>query len=596
MYKKMLYALLILILSYPLYGGELDKSALFRAMRDELKRTTKRLKIEKKAPPYYVAYRVRDSKKVSIEGNFGAIVNNEYTHDRRLFIDLRVGSYKLDNTNFVAGRSGVRIFGPTGMGTRLPLEDDYDAIRHRIWLATDEVYKDALDNLSKKEATLKHRKIPDRPPDFSKSEPCIQIDSIAELELKREEWAETIKKLSEVFREFPDIQTSKVIFSAEAVNQYFIDSDGSEHRRSDNLAYIEAYAKTQTKDGVSLKDIVGFYARTPDQLPATDIMIASIKGMAETLSVYTKLEKEEEEYCGLVLFTSQAVGEFFYQLLGKGISNPRKPVYEEEMFAALEENEGFLAAKVERKVLPRHFSVYDDPTQAQFNNVPLIGTYTVDDQGVKSAKTDIVKDGKLVEPLMSRTPTKKIKKSNAHARYLGEECVGRLGNLFIKSKKTVKDIESELINLCKERELDYGIVVTKLETPAGKTLEEVIEETFTSFFGAPETKKPLLSSPLVAYKIYTDGRKELVRGIRFEGVTPKSLRDIVNAGESEFVYNFLIREPLGGMMRIFGGEEVGWTLPVSVIAPPVLIDEMTLTAKEAKATELPFVKHPFFER
>lgn len=585
MLKKVFFAIYIFLFAYPGYGQE-GENILFRAMDDELKRTTTRLKIEKKAPPYYVSYTINDVEKLVIEGNFGAITYSYTDHERRLITDLRVGDYNFDNSNFVPGREGFFIEIKYGeySGSPLPLENNYDAIRHHIYLETDRLYKDALDQLSKKEATIKHRKILEPISDFSKSGPFSYIGQAQRLTVDKERWTEIVKELSKTFKEFAKIQTSRVVFSSRIVNQYFVDSEGNKYLKSTPLTSIESFATTQASDGMPLRDNIGFYTFSPDQLPPVESMKSSIREMAQTLSNQTALKKEEKEYSGPVLFISEASGELFYQLLAKGISNPRPPIYEQEEMAALEiTKEGFLADKIGEKILPANFSVYDDPTLSQLNNIPLIGSYLVDDQGVKAQKTEIVKDGKLVGVVMSKAPIKTIPKSTGNGRFLNGKCVGRISNLIIENNNPKANIESEFINLLKEEGLDYGIVVTKLETPKVKTVEEMSEEILSSFF---TTSKPprMLSSAVIAYKLYPDGKRELLRGLEFEGVTHRILKDIVAGGESSIVYNFTI------------GETGEGGLPASIVSCPVIVRNMVLVAKEGKATKAPFLPHPFFDK
>ena len=48
-----------------------------------------------------------------------------------------------------------------------------------------------------------------------------------------------------------------------------------------------------------------------------------------------------------------------------------------------------------------------------------------------------------------------------------------------------------------------------------------------------------VSLPLLAYRVYPDGREELVRGLRFKDLTVRSLRDIVAAGGEPAVFDYL---------------------------------------------------------
>jgi predicted Zn-dependent protease len=571
----------LLFLSPILYAQE---SPILRAMQDELQRTTKNLKLEKEKPPYYVAYRIDDEENITITGRFGAIVDDESERDRNLYIDLRVGNYDFDNSNFVAMPSYDFSFGsPMENMTRLPLDDDYDAIRPKLWLATDAAYKEAIDVLSKKKSAIEHREITEKIPDFSKSTPYVKIEAPLKLKIDRDLWLKNIKEISNLFRQYPKIQTSRVILSTKRLTRYLIDSEGNKQITNSFLTFIEAFANTQNKAGANLRDYVGFYAPTPEELPQISLIIERVKAMADTISIYTDVVTEKE-YTGPVLFTSDASCQLFYQILGKGLSDARKPLYEQEqMGEMLEDKTGFLAGKLDKPVLPDYFNVFDDPTINNFANTPLMGGYKVDDQGVKAEKVELVKVGKLVTLPMSRKPLKEIKQSNGHGRFYNGTVRSYISNLIVQSDKTGEDLQQELITLCKDNDLDYGIVITQLAPALPKTADEMEEEMY-SYFGGGKPETPMLDAPFIAYKLYQDGKKELFKGLNFEGITPSVLKDIVAAGKGATVYNTLIKER-------FGGDAY---LPVSIAAPPVIVGKMVLTSKEEKPKKRPFLTHPYF--
>ena len=249
-------------------------SPVLQAMQDELARSTKLLKLEKEKPPYYVSYRIDDVENITIYGRFGAIIEDATNHDRTLYTNLRVGNYDFDNSNFVAMPSYDYSFGgPMENTARLPLEDDYPAIRQKLWLATDAAYKEAIDMLSKKKSAIEHKEITKKIPDFSKSTPYVKIEEPQELKIDHDTWRKNIEEISNLFRQYPKIQTSRIVFSAKRITRYFIDSEGNKQVTNSFMTFIEAYANTQNQAGANLRDYVGFYVQTPDELPQISVII-----------------------------------------------------------------------------------------------------------------------------------------------------------------------------------------------------------------------------------------------------------------------------------------------------------------------------------
>lgn len=142
---------------------------LFRAMRDELERSTRKLQLEKLDKPYFIAYKIVDSDNRTAEATFGALTAQNEHRLRLVSVEVRVGSYMRDSTNFFSfrmGPSGVaRQFAEGGINT--PLDNDYDEIRRQLWIATDSAYKQALDDYAKKKAVLENRNRTDDAADMS---------------------------------------------------------------------------------------------------------------------------------------------------------------------------------------------------------------------------------------------------------------------------------------------------------------------------------------------------------------------------------------------------------------------------------------------
>ena len=553
----------------------LDENPLYRAMQDELDRSMQQLKLKELAGPYYLAYRVEDSQTAYMKAVFGAVVIDEIYRQRELHVDLRVGDYALDNSNFL-------VFSRHDSPALLPLEDNYAVFRHIIWLKTDRAYKQALETLAKKKAVIENRMLKDRLNDFCRTEPTTVIEPAVTLNLDRDACRAEIKTISSLFKEFPDIQTSQIAFSVSADNQYFVDSEGSVHLRAKLTACIRADVSVQDADGNVISDSREFFSDNPEKLfEQTDRIMTDLRHMAGALTERITAHKAEA-YMGPVLFTDQGAAQFFYQVLGRGVVHAMEPLLEDERYSHYfrSDDTGFLNGKVGYRILPPTFTVVADPTVNRLNGRFLAGAFSVDDQGVRAQKVTLVEQGKLAAILMARTPGKKMKKSNGYAYVNSSGSVKvRLGNLMVSAKDGIapEDVRTQLIDACKDMGLEYGIMVTRLQTPRANRMV---------FFrtGAPQDEKPLLSAPLTAYKVYTNGRVEPLRGLAFANVTPRVLKDIISQSDRQNTLNFTTME---GFRR---------GRPTSVTAPDVLIEEMELVADDSRPQKPPYLDHPYFAK
>src|SRR5260370_25174770 len=118
---------------------------LLEALLTELDRSKAQLKMEQVQPPYFIEYRVNEVEDFGAEAAFGALRENQHLHYRVLRVVVRIGDYKQDS--FYARGQGESMI--------LPLDNDPIALRHQIWLATDDAYKAAGQSLAEKQAALK---------------------------------------------------------------------------------------------------------------------------------------------------------------------------------------------------------------------------------------------------------------------------------------------------------------------------------------------------------------------------------------------------------------------------------------------------------
>ena len=166
---KPLLAVIVLVAgAAPLAAPLAEDSVLMRAMRDELARSMAELRLEGAEKPYFLAYRVQERTYAGATASLGGLLSASEGVSRQLFVELRVGDYGFDNTNFRSMASGGAMRPNIAA---LSVDDDYDTLRRQIWLATDTAYKRALDQLAGKRAALQNQTQVKDVPDFSEMPP-----------------------------------------------------------------------------------------------------------------------------------------------------------------------------------------------------------------------------------------------------------------------------------------------------------------------------------------------------------------------------------------------------------------------------------------
>jgi hypothetical protein len=548
------------------------------AMRDEIGRA-KQMTLAGLEPPYFVQYLIDESHNFSVSASLGGILSRRLQTHRAPEVRVRVGDYKFDNSNYTG--SGFN-FGARYDLDRFPLEDQYDILRRYLWLYTDSAYKSSVEALSRKRAALRNLTQSEQLNDFAKAPPLKHIQPLAKLTIGMDEWTKRVREISSLFARYPDVKNSSVELESSAGGFTLVNSEGSEVREPEAVSFLRLRAIAQAADGMTMRDSVSFHVIDPAGLPADREAEAAVKTLAENVTALAKAPKGED-YSGPVLFEGVAGAQIFAEVLGKNLALARRPVSEGGRGGG-----GFqpseLEGRIGARVLPDSFDVVDDPTQKEWRGRRLFGHYEADREGVAPAPLRLVEKGVLKGYLLTRQPVRGFEGSNGRARMPGNYGASTAGfsNLFVRAADTVPvaELKKKLIELCQARSKPYGIIVRKMDFPSAASLDEA-RRLLQGVQGRP------ISLPLLVYKVFPDGREELVRALRFRGLNARSLKDILAAGDDTAVFEFMDNP---APFALIGAS--GFSTEAAVIAPSILVDDLELHPLEDELPKLPVVPAP----
>lgn len=566
-----------------------ENAILQSAMRDELSRSMKELQLEDLERPYFVSYHVHEMKSRSSSATFGSLLTSQKSRSRTLTVEVRVGDYALDNTNFRAfafGGTGVVRMRGTSVG--MPLEENYTELRRKIWLATDGAYKKALEDLARKRAALQNKTRTEALPDFSREAPSTEMDEMAPAVLNLDAMEQRARHLSALFREIPDIHTSRVRCSGSNTTVHYINSEGSSFTRTSSLLAFTAVAATQAPDGMALQDFVAVYARSTDGLPDDNELAARIGALGQRLRKL-RLAPVVERFTGPVIFSGQAATELFNQgfvpyLLSSRRALTDNPEY--ERFYPQKKENPFID-RIGVRVLPDFLNVRAAPLTDVYRKSPLQGGYRVDDEGVPARQTRLVRKGVLETLLTTRTPVRGIGRSTGSRRGPG---VGP-SNILVEPEKGLSDeqLRKEFFKLIKRQKKEYGYVVTHIANP----LYNLGEARDAYYVFDPSVDEIRVDNPIYVYRVYLDGRKELVRNAQFSGIGAYTFKDIVQVSGTHAVNTVPFRSednssPFSGTLR-------GRPVLTSIVTPRmVLFEDITLKPPTGEIPKAPVSPHPYF--
>lgn len=537
---------------------------LLEAMAHEGARSMERLRIADYEPPYFLAYQLKDLRHEEIAGRFGAITDDRVRHERKLLVDVRVGSYQLDSS----GRDEVMsLLGPEGQTwfapRDAPLEDDPQALRNALWLLTDEKYKEALASWFKKKSRRVYRTDEaDAAPSFSRERPERHVDPPLPFAFDRARWRGEVRRVTGAFRDHPDVLDSSMKVTAEKQVRWLTSSEGTGLVTEQTLFGLHVQAMTRAVDGQLLESGRDFYARTEQGLPSARELDREVGALILELESLRKAPALDP-YTGPVLLAPEATGVLFHEAVGHRLEGERQD----------DDKEGqTFKGQIGNRVLPPFLTVVDDPTVDHEGAVALNGAYAFDDQGVAAQRTVLVQDGVLRGFLLSRKPVNPFTRSNGHGRSQGTQFpTARMGNLIVSSSRKVPmaELKRMLVEEARRQGKPYGLVVRDIS--GGNTS--------TASYGYQAFK----GTPRVAYRVdVATGREQLVRGVELVGTPLSSVNKVLATSDEVRVFNG------------FCGAESGY-VPVSTVAPAALVSEMELQ-RVARANERsPILPAPWTE-
>jgi predicted Zn-dependent protease len=514
-----------------------DSDPVLRALLAEMERSKSQLKMEQVAAPFYIEYRVIDVDEYDSEAAFGALRVDVHLRHRGLRVVVRLGDYKHDSY-FGAGEGVIQ---------GLPVDDEVLGLRHQLWLATDQAYKAAAEALTAKQAQLKRFNVDQPIDDFAHAEPVQSLGDLKKIEVDPIRWQNLLRNVSALYKTDPQTEAVDSALRFQAVNRYFVSSEGTIVRSGQSLYELHVTATTQASDGMRLDRSHGVAVDDIKQLPSDDEFRAHAAQVLAALKDLRAAPVVDEDYHGPVLFAADPAAAVFASLVGENVLG-RKPALGQPGRTT-----GAFANSYKSRVLPDFISVVDDPTITHIGSNPLLGFYGLDDEGVKAMRVPVIDHGQLVNYLVGREPILDFTASNGHGRAratLTSSGPG-LGNLIVTSSEPVAtdDLRKKLVELCRQRQLPYGYYV------------EATDWTLT---------------PRMIYRVWAkDGHQELVRGAVFGDLDTRALRnDLIAAGNDVFVDSRVTN------------------IPHSIVSPSILFDELEVKRANKNKDRLPEYSAP----
>ncbi len=541
---------LFLLLASGLWGQ--PKAVM--VLEEELNRNFTALKKLDPAP-YFIGYQMTEQEAASVTASQGALQGSSTARGRVLDVSIRVGDAKLDNYRQIRGDRPQ-----FASATAMPLEDEPNALRRRVWLETDRVYRGAAQRLmnirTNQQVKLEGE---DKSGDFSAAPPVVKYETVPALNFEKNLWQDRARKWSRFFLDKPEVLASSVSVVGQREVKTLVTTEGTRLVHGRQYARILISARGKASDGMNLGASETIEAEDMGKLPDEKTVQKAVEKVYQKLAGLLKAPLAEP-YTGPAILSGKAAGVFFHEIFGHRIEGHRQK----------DETEGQTFTKmVGQKILPDFLSVKMDPTLKRLAGTDLYGWYNFDDEGVVARPVSVVKNGVLENFLMSRSPINGFVQSNGHGRkQAGAEVVARQSNLIVESSKmlTNSELRKALVEEVKRQNKPYGLFFEEVSSGFTITSRRGLQA-FSVF-------------PVMVYKVFPDGRPDqLIRGADIVGTPLTSFSKIVQTSNEVTVFNG------------YCGAESG-QVPVSASSPALMVSEIEVSLRERSQERPPYLDRP----
>lgn len=568
------------------------------AIAAEMTRATTALQIPGAPKPYHIAYKITEVDVNDCAASLGQTTSRRNRHFVNLEARVRVSpdnTPAFDNSNFVVPQAdeldGVAAF-------NLPLEATPRIARRAAWLVTDQAYKEALIQLRAK-MEARRAGSSSRPadvPSWTAEKPVVSEDPVLVQPLETlDELEARAKAVSATFRDQPAIRDSRVAVTSYLERRWYLTTEGTSVTDTRRASGVVIAASGQADDGQPLAQYFLRYGHTAKDLPTDDELKAEAKRLTETIGALIKAPVMDR-YSGPVMFEGEGAVGLIRSTLAPHLGGTPVPEglnpQEAKTFG------GALTDKIGLRVMSPNLSIYDDPTaKVGANKAALIGGYKTDDEGVAAQRVEVIKDGTLKTLLTTRTPSQKGGRSNGHARRTadGGAFHGSATNLFVVGTGGVprRALEQKLIAAARAEGLKYGLLIKKFDDAAITSAPEFSRRELVQMIKS--TDQALPPPAILAYRVYPDGKRELVRGVQMAEVPIRAWKDVLGVSTELTTYNFLAANESQLQLRLSGGTDDGFVpsggIESGIITPDLLMKEIDVSGAKLERPK-PIVPKP----
>ena len=538
------------------------KEILHEAMEQEISRNMKGLHLTGMKDPFYIGLNILDANRLTINSSLGTIISSSEVPFRTTSnLQVLVGDYSSSNLNYTRG---ILI-----NSSALPIDNSTEEIRRKLWLLFDKAYKQSAEMYESKQSVLKSRTQSEDVaglPDFLKGEKTVIEKPEISLKFENEKLTQYAREVSLALKSFKYLSASGVRIFGTKSNIYYSNSEGTKATYPASVVRLVIYVETKAGNGESIELFQTYYASDEKGLPPASEMIEDAGLMAVRLAELRDAPVFDDVYTGPVLFEGQAAAETMRKALfssrGENLIAMRPPIT-----GMITENVSS-GDRIDEKISSANLIVKAKPAMLKYENIPLIGSYPVDMEGiVPPDEVILIENGVLKNLLCGRIPTLQMKNSNGHLRGMMGIPLTNIApgviEIDFKNGASRNELKKKLIKQAKSEGLEYALIVREVNPDM------------------PEIK--------MVYKVdVRTGNEKLYRSAGFKGLALSDLRRLTAAGNQKIIFNATSSD-----FQMLKGDFLQGP-PVTLITPDAFLYNAIGINKvnRTMTNKLPIVKNP----
>lgn len=536
--KKILTVILIIASCNTILGNSASKEdVLFNILKQELNYYYSHLS-QDSIPVSFLSFNALDEKTVTITSDMGYSTVDD-NNKRQFFPTITYKGYNKADS-FVP----LNKWFPCSKD--LPLNNDTIVIKDVIWNYLRTIYDETFSSKRMKCA-------------YEDNYPSVKAEvyyesPLPDSNLDKEKWKAFLNRLSTVRKDgIP--ATCKAILNTQIQRQYIVNSEGTAIAQNHTYYWVTLYACVKDKNETDWPLYEQYFAFNESELPDENTLHQAMSNLIDRANALSKAPMAEA-YSGPVLFSGEASGVLFHEVLGHRLER---------------ENSEF-KPMIGKSVLPSDLSVTSNPTLKYINGIAMDGHYLYDDDGTKAQNVECIKDGIMKDFLHNSSDNKGDAPSNGHGRAeFGKMTMPRQSNLLVDTSHpyTEEQLREMFIQDLKKNNKEYGYYVHTVSNGRTTNGFDDMASSFNVF-------------PIETYRVYADGRPDsLVRGVSFIGTPLAVFSNIKAAGGKTGVFN--------GMCSA----RSGW-VPVASSSPMLYVSQIETQCVQTRNQKNTILSQPNF--